>query len=338
MACNKCNLVKCGCKDSYLTTPPPCPDPGDCPEVQPCAEAFDAQCVFYTGADITCGEDTVAESNSSVSDMINSVVNYFCNQDTIDTDILCGTDVVVQAGSKVEVAITRIVEYFCDAVDLCSSPLTETPTDKNLILCNDGNTETIPYNTFFETIENDLALPASMSYGLFAQTADSTPVVDPLPGSLIGTGVGSLTIDPLTYTWAAGDSFIVRAAGLITCSNTQELTISVRDGNGNTLATTGLIDLKTATANDWNLEITFTLRSPSPGPGTGTTGEMVSAGMFTYIPDAAGQAFEGSDFSQVTNTIDTFAVNTLEIIASFNLDESGANSIYSELLTLTKIY
>jgi hypothetical protein len=65
---------------------------------------------------------------------------------------------------------------------------------------------------------------------------------------------------------------------------------------------------------------------------------MVSAGMFTYIPDPAGQAFEGSDFSVVTNTIDTTAINTLEIIASFNLDESGANSIFSELLTFTKIY
>ena len=184
----------------------------------------------------------------------------------------------------------------------------------------------------------DATLPLTNSYGLFAQTADSTTLVDPGSGSLVGAGVGSLTIDPLTYTWAAGDSFTIKAAGLITCSNTQELTIFVRDGNGNTLATTGLIDLKTATANDWNLEVTFTLRSPSPGPGTGTTGEMVSAGMFTYIPDAVGQAFEGSDFSQVTNVIDTFAINTLEVIASFNLDESGANSIFSELLTLNKIY
>jgi hypothetical protein len=178
----------------------------------------------------------------------------------------------------------------------------------------------------------DATLPATTSYGLFAQTADSTTVVDPVPGSLVGTGVGSLTIDPLTYTWAAGDSFTVKAAGLITCSNTQELTISIKDGNSNTLATTGLIDLKTATANDWNLEVTFTLRS------TGSPGEMVSAGMFTYIPDPAGQAFEGSDFSVVTNTIDTTVINTFEIVASFNLDESGTNSIYSELLTLTKIY
>jgi len=31
-----CNKLSCGCKDSYLTTPPAFPTPEDCPAAQPC--------------------------------------------------------------------------------------------------------------------------------------------------------------------------------------------------------------------------------------------------------------------------------------------------------------
>lgn len=166
-------------------------------------------------------------------------------------------------------------------------------------------------------------------YGLYTQTADSTPVVDPVVGSLVGAGVGSLTIPANTFQ--VGDSFRAKLSGHITCSNTQELTIVAQDGNGNTLFSTGFIDLKTSTDGNWNLEVDFTIRS------LGVTGGLVSAGVWSYVPNAAGQSIEGSDFSTV-GTLDTTINNTLEIIASFNLDEGGANTIYSELFTITKMY
>lgn len=78
MACKNCNLVKCGCADSYLTTPPPCPTPEDCPDVQPCSEVFDSQCVVYTGDDIVCDPDTVVAQNTTVHDALNDIVDYFC--------------------------------------------------------------------------------------------------------------------------------------------------------------------------------------------------------------------------------------------------------------------
>lgn len=78
MACNNCNLSKCGCQDSYLTTLPPCPTPSDCPEAQPCAEIFPAECVLYTGDDIICEDDVVVSQNTSVADALNNVVEYFC--------------------------------------------------------------------------------------------------------------------------------------------------------------------------------------------------------------------------------------------------------------------
>lgn len=78
MACNNCNLVKCGCADSYLTTPAPCPTPSDCPDVQPCSEVFNAQCVVYTGDDILCDPDIVVNQNDTVDQALNSIVAYFC--------------------------------------------------------------------------------------------------------------------------------------------------------------------------------------------------------------------------------------------------------------------
>jgi hypothetical protein len=79
MACNHTN-INCGCKDSFLTTPAPCPTPVGCPDPQPCSEVFDAQCIVYTGDPIICNEDTVVATNDTVADALNQVVDYFCDQ------------------------------------------------------------------------------------------------------------------------------------------------------------------------------------------------------------------------------------------------------------------
>jgi hypothetical protein len=81
MSCNNCNLSKCGCQDSYLTTPPPCPTPSTCPDIQPCSEVFPAECVLYTGDDIMCELDVVVAQNTPVSEALNNVVEYFCAGD-----------------------------------------------------------------------------------------------------------------------------------------------------------------------------------------------------------------------------------------------------------------
>jgi hypothetical protein len=75
----KCNSLTCGCKNSYLTTPPPCPTPTDCPDRQPCSEVFDAECIIYTGPDLECGDDTVIAQNTAVSLALEDIVGYFCN-------------------------------------------------------------------------------------------------------------------------------------------------------------------------------------------------------------------------------------------------------------------
>lgn len=79
MACNHTN-INCGCKDSFLTTPPPCPTPVDCPTAQPCSEVFDAQCIVYTGDPIICDQDTVVATNTNIADALNNIVDYVCNK------------------------------------------------------------------------------------------------------------------------------------------------------------------------------------------------------------------------------------------------------------------
>lgn len=74
-----CNKIDCGCKDSFLTSPAPCPTPDNCPQAQPCSEVFDAQCIVYTGDPIICNQDTVVATNDSVADALNQVVDYVCN-------------------------------------------------------------------------------------------------------------------------------------------------------------------------------------------------------------------------------------------------------------------
>jgi hypothetical protein len=73
-----CSKISCGCGDSFLTTPPPCPTPEDCPTAQPCSEVFDADCVVYTGEPIMCNTDVVVPTNTNMAEALRLIVAYFC--------------------------------------------------------------------------------------------------------------------------------------------------------------------------------------------------------------------------------------------------------------------
>ena len=84
MSCSKCNnkncnnSTLCGCQDTYLTSPLPCPTPAACPAAQPCSETFDSQCIIYTGDDIVCGSDVVVQSGTTMADALKNITDYFC--------------------------------------------------------------------------------------------------------------------------------------------------------------------------------------------------------------------------------------------------------------------
>jgi hypothetical protein len=58
----------CGCKDTALNTPPPCPQGIDCPEPTTCSEIWDANCVIYNG-------DPILELGISPGDSMNIIMN-----------------------------------------------------------------------------------------------------------------------------------------------------------------------------------------------------------------------------------------------------------------------
>ena len=109
-----CSKISCGCGDSFLTTPPPCPTPVDCPEAQPCAEVFDAACVVYTGPNLQCGLDDVVLTNTPLNLALEDIIGYFCENTTINQNLICGSDTVVTAGTPIVQAISDVVDYFCE--------------------------------------------------------------------------------------------------------------------------------------------------------------------------------------------------------------------------------
>jgi len=173
--------------------------------------------------------------------------------------------------------------------------------------------------------------PASTNYGLFAQTVSSTPVTATVTeSSLIGTGVGTLTVPANSFK--VGDSFHAKLIGHMSCVGSATLEIRVRSGS-TLLADTGVIALDATTNKHWEINVYFTIRSL----GVATVASMASGGLFSYIKNS-GTNFEGANFSIINNTtFDTTVINTLNITAQWNTNNSG-NSIYSELCILHKLY
>jgi hypothetical protein len=85
---NSC--IKCGCQEAFPSLPP-CPVPAACPNPQPCAEVFDAQCIVFTLPDIECGNDVVVAQDSSIAEALDSIVVYFC-QSVKDLTDCCDTN------------------------------------------------------------------------------------------------------------------------------------------------------------------------------------------------------------------------------------------------------
>jgi hypothetical protein len=108
---------KCGCEDSFLTSPAPCPTPADCPNPEVCSESFDAQCIVYTSLDILCGQDVVVEQNTNLADALNDIVDYFCGAadlPLITVDIICQDTTIATVGDTIQQALVDVTAYFCN--------------------------------------------------------------------------------------------------------------------------------------------------------------------------------------------------------------------------------
>ena len=184
--------------------------------------------------------------------------------------------------------------------------------------------------TKYSTLSSIKYVPGN-SYGLFNQTAASTPITNTTTEtSLLDGGVGTLTVPANGFN--VGDAFQIIGTGHISAVNNHNLRIRIKT-NSVILADTGNINMAGTTSKHWKLDIFFTINEI----GTAGVASISTGGTFVYNKDASA-AFEGNNFSLENNsTFNTTIGNTLVITAQWDTANSG-DSIYSNIFTLTKTY
>ena len=172
---------------------------------------------------------------------------------------------------------------------------------------------------------------AAGSYGLYTQTASSTPVTNTTTEtSLLDGGVGTLTVPANGFK--VGDSFHAILTGHVSSVNNHTLRIRIKT-DGIVLSDTGVITMAGATSRHWKLEVYFTIRTL----GASGVASIATGGTFMYTKNASTN-FEGTNFSTETITgFNTTISNTLAITAQWGTANTG-DSIYSEIFTLNKTF
>jgi len=173
--------------------------------------------------------------------------------------------------------------------------------------------------------------PLPLVYGLYAQTANSTPVAGTTTEStLIGTGAGTLSV--LANQFAVGDSFRADFGGVLDVGNNQTIRIRVKTGSV-VLLDSGVQNITNITSDIWSLSVNFTVRQT----GAAGVASIVSLGTFNYSKTNNGTV-EGFSFNTVNNTtFDTTINNTLDVTVEWGSTDIG-NVIYSDIFVLNKIY
>ena len=172
---------------------------------------------------------------------------------------------------------------------------------------------------------------AAGSYGLYTQTASSTPVTNTTTEtSLLDGGVGSLMVPANGFK--IGDSFHAILTGHVSAVNNHTLRIRIK-ANSIVLSDTSAITMAGTTSKHWKLEVYFTVRTL----GASGVASIAAGGAFMYTKNASNN-FEGINFSTETTTgFDTTISNTLSVTAQWGTANTG-DSIYSEIFTLNKTF
>ena len=175
------------------------------------------------------------------------------------------------------------------------------------------------------------ANPYTITGGLFAQTANSTPITNTaVETSLINGGVGSLSV-PANF-FKVGDSFRAIIAGVLNVGNNQTIRIRVKDGTS-ILVDSGAKTISNINNDVFSLNVDFTIRALG-GPGVAS---IVTLGTFHYTK-TSNASTQGFAFNNINNTtFDTTVANALDITVQWGAANTG-NSIYSDICILNKTY
>lgn len=174
--------------------------------------------------------------------------------------------------------------------------------------------------------------PATVSYGLFAQTGNSTIITNTtVETTLINGGLGTLTVPANGFS--VGDSFRAIMGGVMNADNNQTIRVRVKAGSI-VLLDSGLQNLGSSVINDiWSLNVDFTIRQI----GAAGVASLVALGNFHYTK-TNNASVQGFGFNNVnTTTFDTTISNTLDITVQWGSASTG-NNIYSDIFVLNKIY
>jgi hypothetical protein len=182
-----------------------------------------------------------------------------------------------------------------------------------------------------ETVVTIPGAAATTNVGLFAQTANSTTIVNTTNElTLIDGGVGSLSVPANGF--AVGDSFRVDMGGLMSAQNNNTLRIRLKTGSV-VLADSGVLTMPAITNQVWTLSVTFTVRSI----GAAGVASIVTLAQFHILKLASGTQ-QGFAWNTINNTtFDTTISNTLDITGQWS-NATNNNSIYSDIFLLNKTY
>jgi len=164
-------------------------------------------------------------------------------------------------------------------------------------------------------------------FGLYSQTVQSATITGTTETSVIGTGVGSLTIPANAFR--VGDSFHGKIGGIISgTANGDNITLRIKS-DGTVLASTGAFTLDTTTApgEGWEMELDFTIQT------LGATGSICTNGNFAYTK-SNDKKVNGYVFQDV-QPIDTTASNILDITVEW---AQTGTTIYSANFVLYRTF
>ena len=222
MACSKnCNTPNCGCSGTYVVSQ-------TCPPA--CSEVFNAQCIVYTGVDLTCDGDTVISRNDYLDSAITKLVNYVCSKVAPPASVVAGSafiDVVPTTDP-----VTLVTTYTVSA-DMAAFEIWVAPIITNQILAKVlagpgidvaadavGGTVTVSHedtSAVTDLSSNNSGNSFIQSVNFTFDTYGHVTGASAVPGTVLNAdNFGQFDItdtDPGTYTWASVGSAIATNPG-----------------------------------------------------------------------------------------------------------------------------
>ena len=222
MACSKnCNTPNCGCSGTYVVSQ-------TCPPA--CSEVFNAQCIVYTGVDLTCDGDTVISRNDYLDSAITKLVNYVCSKVAPPASAVAGSafiDVVPTTDP-----VTLVTTYTVSA-DMAAFEIWVAPIITNQILAKVlagpgidvaadavGGTVTVSHedtSAVTDLSSNNSGNSFIQSVNFTFDTYGHVTGASAVPGTVLNAdNFGQFDItdtDPGTYTWASVGSAIATNPG-----------------------------------------------------------------------------------------------------------------------------